>query len=107
MAEQRARYEDNRPYTVPETLTELTGPTSGSVTLPQHLDWSEQGTYHLDDPAELGLMYERVIREAMDVADLRRYLDGRTLRRMWHRLFLPRRVRTLWEARFPGLSAAA
>lgn len=92
---------------MPETLTELTGPTNGRVTLPPHLDWSEQGTYNLDAPAELGLMYERVIREAMDVADLRHFLDGDTLRRVWHRLFLPRQLRNRWEARFPGLNTAA
>ncbi|WP_281895310.1 hypothetical protein [Phytohabitans aurantiacus] len=33
MAQPRIRYEDGRPYTVPETLEELTGPTSGVVEL--------------------------------------------------------------------------
>jgi hypothetical protein len=52
-------------------------------------------------------MYERVIREAMDPEDLRRYLHGETLRAVWHRIFLPRPVRALWESRFPALRAAA
>ncbi|MBG0815718.1 hypothetical protein [Planomonospora sp. ID82291] len=103
----RISYGDRRPYTVPETLEELTGPADGTVELPTRLDWSEQRRYNLDDPAELGLMYERVIRESMRAEDLRRYLDGRTLLRVWHRIFLPRRVRTLWEERFPQLRSAA
>ncbi len=103
VAEERRLYADNRPYTVPDTLDELAGPTSGRVTLPKHLDWSEQGTYNLDEPAELGLLYEVVLREAMDTDDLRRYLDAGVLRRIWRRLFLPGYVHRLWEERFPEL----
>jgi hypothetical protein len=51
-------YEDGRPYTVPDSLEELTGPTSGVVELPQRLDWSEQGRYDLSDPRQRNLMYE-------------------------------------------------
>jgi len=103
----RPSYEQRRPWTVPETLDELTGPTSGVVELPGHLDWSEQRRYDLADPAQLGLMYERVIREAMTADDLRRYLNGRTLAAVWSQIFLPRTVRALWEGRFPALRAAA
>lgn len=53
-------YEDGRPYTVPDSLEELTGPTSGVVELPQRLDWPEQGRYDLSDPRQRNLMYERV-----------------------------------------------
>jgi hypothetical protein len=107
MAERLAPYDQRRPWTVPDSLEELTGPMSGVVDLPLHLDWSEQRRYDLADPAQLGLMYERVIREAMDREDLRRYLHGETLRAVWHRIFLPRPVRALWESRFPALRAAA
>ncbi|MFE3452283.1 hypothetical protein ACFXJ8_25510 [Nonomuraea sp. NPDC059194] len=107
MSERRLSYGDRRPYLVPATLAELTGPTSGVVELPNRLDWSEQRRYNLDDPAELGLMYERVVRESLQVGDLRRYLDGPTLLRVWSRLVLPRRVRALWEERFPSLRSVA
>ena len=107
MPQPRILYEDGRPYTVPETLEELTGPTSGVVELPLRLDWSEQGRYDLSDIRELSLMYEVVLREAMRVEDLRAYLDGSTLQRVWRRLYLPRKVRDLWEDRFRGLRAAA
>jgi len=107
MAQQRRLYEDGRPYTVPESLEELTGPTAGVVELPLRLDWSEQGRYDLSDERERNLMYERVIREAMRVEDLRTYLHGPTLRRVWGQLWLPRKVREMWESRLRGLTAAA
>lgn len=107
MAKHRVLYADRRPYVVAATLDELTGPTSGVVKLPSHLDWSEQGHYNLDDPRELGVMYERVLREAQDAVDLRRYLNGAMLCRVWGSMFLPRRVRDLWEDRFAELSRAA
>jgi hypothetical protein len=79
-------YEQRRPWTLPESLDELTGATHGIVRLPSHLDWSEQRVYDLDDPKHLGVMYERVIREAPTPLDLARYLDAATLRRVWRRL---------------------
>jgi hypothetical protein len=57
-------YAENRPYLLPDTLGELAGPVSGAVQLPLRLDWSERAVFHLDDPAERNVMYERVIREA-------------------------------------------
>ncbi|MGY0231011.1 hypothetical protein [Longispora urticae] len=106
MTERRVLYGDRRPYTVPDSLAELTGPTEGVVELPPRLDWSEQRRYDLSDPAELSLMYEVVLRESLRPEDLRAYLDGRTLRRVWRRVYLPVRVRQLWETRFDELRAA-
>ncbi|GAA3237089.1 hypothetical protein [Actinocorallia longicatena] len=101
------RYADSRAYALPEDLALLEGPVSGVVELPRRLDWSEQHVYDLDDPAQLGLMYERVIREASSQADLVAYLNAQVLARCWSRLYLPVRVRRLWESRFPFLAAAA
>jgi hypothetical protein len=107
MAQVRVLYEDGRPHTVPDSLEELIGPTTGVVELPLRLDWSEQGRYDLTDPRQRNLMYERAVRESMRVDDLRAYLHGPTLRRVWRQLWLPREVRTLWESRFPNLPRAA
>ena len=107
MAQPRVLYEDGRPYTVPESLEELTGPTTGVVELPSRLDWSEQGHYDLSDERQRNLMYEVVIRESMRVEDLRAFLDGPTLRRVWRQLWLPRKVRVQWESRFQSLAGAA
>jgi len=51
-------------------------------------------------------VYERVIREATRVEDLRSYLNEDVLRQVWDRLFLQARVRQIWEDRFPDLRLA-
>jgi integrase len=96
-----------RPYTVPDTLDELTGPTRGAVELPGHLDWGPRRVYDLDDFSDSRLLYMRVIRESTHVEDLRRFLNAQVLQRLWPELVLPPRVRALWENRFPSLGRAA
>ncbi|MER6169736.1 hypothetical protein [Streptosporangium sp. NPDC001681] len=75
--------------------------------LPTHLDWSEQRVYDLTDDGQLGLMYERVIREAVHLDDLRKHLNGAVLIRIWSRLYLPIQARHTWETRFRNLVRAA
>ncbi len=96
-----------RPYTVPNTLDELTGPTSGVVELPGHLDWGPRRQYNLDDFSDSRLFYMRVIRESTHVEDLHRFLNAQVLMRLWPELVLPPRVRALWESKFPTLGRAA
>jgi hypothetical protein len=96
-------YAENRPYLLPDTLGELAGPVTGVIQLPLRLDWSDHMVFHLEEPAERNLMYERVIREATRADDLRSYLNESVLRQVWSLLFLPRSVRHNWEQRFPDL----
>ncbi len=96
-----------RPYTVPDTLDELTGPTRGVIELPGNLDWGPRRVYDLDDFSDSRLLYMRVIRESAHVEDLRRFLNAMVLTRLWPQLVLPARVRALWEERFPSLGRAA
>lgn len=100
-----SRYVDQRHYVVPASLAELRGLVSGVVTLDRQLDWSGDGAYDLDDPGDLQVMYQTVLNQAVTVADLRRWLDGDTLRRLWPSLWLPARLRALWQACFPELVA--
>jgi hypothetical protein len=100
-----AAYGDRRPYVVPDDLVELRGPTSGTVTLPHRLDWSGRPTYDLDRTARLASMYKVVLNEAGSVQDLRDWLDRRLLIELWPTLWLPPRLRSLWENRFPELAA--
>jgi hypothetical protein len=100
-------YAENRPYLLPDTLGELAGPVTGVIQLPLRLDWSDHMVFHLEEPAERNLMYERVIREATRAEDLRSYLNESVLRQAWSLLFLPRSVRQNWEQRFPDLRLAA
>jgi hypothetical protein len=80
---------------------------TGVIQLPLRLDWSARTEFHLDDPGERNVMYERVIREATRAEDLRSYLNEYVLRQVWGRLFLPARARRIWEDHFPDLRLAA
>jgi hypothetical protein len=79
-------------------LAELAGPTTGLVTLPNRLFWQPEHRFDLDDEPSLIWMYETVLREAARTAELRTWLDGPTLIRLWPALFVPRGVRAAWES---------
>ena len=96
----------HRPVLVAGTLGELTGPTGGTVELPLRLWWNPQHAFDLDQPTMLAWMYENVLREAIRVEELREFVDGDTLVRIWPGLNLPRAVRAAWEARHPCLRLA-
>lgn len=100
-------YGDRRPHAVPNSLTQLTGPASGHIVLPPELGWTGRTDYNLDDTADTAVLYERVLVDALRTQDLTRLLNANRLRLLWSRLFLPTRVRHLWETRFPGLSPMA
>jgi hypothetical protein len=93
-----------RPYTVPERLDLLRGPSSGTVCLPPHLDWSGNAVYDLDAPGRVIDLYRAVLIEAASPQDLYAYLDERVLRRLWALLWLPAQLRKAWEQRFPVLA---
>ncbi|GAA0450441.1 hypothetical protein Aca07nite_54570 [Actinoplanes capillaceus] len=97
----------HRPVVVAGTLGELRGPTSGLVELPLRLWWQPQRAFDLGVHTMLLWMYENVLREAIRVDELRSYLDGPTLARLWPELNLPRSVRAAWEARHPRLRGCA
>ena len=96
-------YGERKPYVVADDLDELRGPTSGTVALPHHLDWSGSPVYDLDDPAELASMYKTVLNEAATVDDLRMWLNRQLLMRLWPTLWLPAALRRAWQQRFPML----
>jgi len=96
----------HRPVLVAGTLSELTGPQHGLVELPLRLWWNPNRHFDLDQPTMLAWMYENVLREAVRVEELRSYLHGPTLIRVWAELNLPHGVRAAWEARHPSLRRA-
>lgn len=100
-----SRYADQRHYVVPSRLTDLHGPTGGHVTLDRSLDWSGDSTYDLDDPGDLQVMYQTVLNQAASAEDLNHWLNADVLRRVWPSLWLPARLRALWQARFSELAA--
>jgi hypothetical protein len=97
-------YVDQRHYVVAPSLDDLRGPVGGIVTLDRWLDWSGDGSYDLDHVGDLQLMYQTVLNQAATVDDLCRWLDGATLRRLWPALWLPGRLRALWQARISELT---
>jgi hypothetical protein len=103
-AAQGSRYADQRHYVVATSLADLRGPAGGQVTLDRSLDWSGNSTYDLDDPGDLQVMYQTVLNQATTAADLSRWIDADTLRRVWPVLWLPVRLRAAWQARFPELA---
>jgi hypothetical protein len=93
-----------RPYAVPERLDLLQGPSSGTVHLPSHLDWSGNAAYDLDAPGRVVDLYRAVLIEAATPQDLYAYLDEKVLRRLWALLWLPAQLRRAWEQKFPALA---
>ncbi|MEU4225331.1 hypothetical protein AB0F17_13610 [Nonomuraea sp. NPDC026600] len=99
-------YADIRPYVVAESLDELRGPVHGVMTLPHELAWSGRRRFDLDDPYDLGAFYKIVLEEGRQ-EHLRALLNGEVLQRRWSEFLPARRVRALWEKRFPELRRAA
>lgn len=93
-----------RPYTVPDSLDLLQGPSSGTVFLPAHLDWSGSAAYDLDAPGRIVDLYRTVLIEASSPEDLYAYLDASVLRRLWALLWLPAQLRRAWEQKFSVLA---
>jgi len=99
---QRGRYA--KPVVLPQNLALLTGPTSGIVHLPHHLDWSGDPTYDLDRPGRIIDLYRTVIHEATSPDDLHVYLDETTVKRLWSYIWLSPANRRAWEEKFPQLA---
>jgi hypothetical protein len=102
----RIFFRDVKPYEAPDSLDELQGPRGGIVELPHSVLWAPgDGRVDLDEPGGLGLAYRAVIAEGT-VADQVKVLSRDRLTEAWGELMLPRRVRQLWEGRFPELRVA-
>jgi hypothetical protein len=100
-------YADRRPIAVPGSWAELRGPGAGPVQVPKELNWTGRRDYDLDDPADVRVLYERVLIDAVAVEVIDRVVNADRLRELWPQLFLPRGVRAAWEARFPDLTSAS
>jgi hypothetical protein len=101
-------YGDHRPYPDPPAqLSDLTRPTHGIIELPRRIDCGPKHLYDMALDSDRRVAYELVLQEAETTAEVASYVNGAVLSDVWFRLFLPRRVRELWEARFPILTRVA
>ena len=80
---------------------------TGVVELPHRLVWAPApaGRFDLADAYDRIRVYEIVLREAVQPAELRTWLNGDLLIDLWPRLYLPRGVRQAWEAVHHRLAA--
>lgn len=103
----RVFFRDVKPYAIVDDLGQLRGPVGGVVKLSHSVLWAPDGPYvDLDEPGGRGLAYRAVLAEGT-VKDLVQTLHRDQLIAVWPELLLPRRVRTMWEARFPELKSAS
>ena len=102
----RVYFRDVKPYAVVDSLDSLHGPAGGEVELSHSVLWAPGGgRIDLDEPGGTTLAYQAVLAEG-GVEDLVQVLDRGRLVAVWPELMLPRRLRQLWEARFPELRSA-
>lgn len=102
---ERIRQEMQPRRAIVESLEDLVGPQDGVVTLPLRIDWSTTKVYDLNDPVRLASMYAIVLREALNVEDLKSLLNAEILRGLWPTLRLPNTIRQMWEQAHPELRA--
>ena len=96
------RFSDHVPYSIPEHLEELHGPTDGLVRVRPHIDTSQDPVYDLSDHDDLLALYSAVVRAGSE-QDHQSLLDAPTLERLWPDLNRPRRCREQWADRFVAL----
>jgi hypothetical protein len=94
------------PVVVAGGLTELQGPTTGTIELPIWLFWHPDRAFDLDEPGLLAWVYQIVLREAASPLDLA-YLNGDVLVALWPDLLVPKGVRQAWQEHYPELQATA
>jgi hypothetical protein len=101
---QRVRFRDIKPYDVPNSLDELNGPYDGVVKLRHSVRWIGNGEIDVSTFPGTCVAYQALLAEGR-VSDQEAGLNARKLIEVWPKLSLDRRVRDLWESRFPELRA--
>ena len=104
--EGRVFFRDVKPYAIVDDLDQLRGPAGGVVELSHSVLWAPGGpSVDLDEPGGTALAYQAVLAEGA-VEDLKHVLHRNRLIAVWAALRLDRRVREMWESRFPELQPA-
>ena len=96
-------YRQLKPFCLPTSLDDLSGPHTGSLRLPIHLCWSPGD--HVFDLARLGdalTVYQCVIAEGT-TQEQHEYLNHALLIELWPHLHLDVRIIAAWENTFDSL----
>jgi hypothetical protein len=95
---------------LPCSLDELRGPLSGTVRLPMRIYWTgpdpESVEWDMSSPQRRARLYEVVLREG-DLDDVKTFVDGQELLRLWESLYLPTWLRTAWQPLIEATRTAA
>ena len=100
---ERITYRLLKPFCLPTSLDDLSGPHTGSLRLPIHLCWSPGD--HVFDLARLGdalTVYQCVIAEGT-TQEQHEYLNHALLIKLWPHLHLDVRIIAAWENTFDSL----
>ncbi len=89
---------------VADDLTRLHEPSVRIVALPITLSWTPRSAYDLGNPTARRSLYQVVLREALDKAELEEHLGAHLLQQLWPTLILPRTLRAAWEQQHPSLA---
>jgi hypothetical protein len=95
-------FADLIPYSTPESLDDLHGPTSGVIRVSSHINTAPEPAYNLDTASGLWTAYSAIVRDGYP-EEQAALLDRATLIRLWPDLNLPKRCRDLWTAKFAEL----
>ena len=95
---------------VPRALTDLRGPTTGTIGLPASLFWSgphpREVRWDITDLDRRRDLYEIVLVEG-HLDDITRLIDGPGLLEVRDRMYLPQWVRSAWRPLIDDSRAAA
>lgn len=103
MDEQRVFIGDVKPYMVPECLDDLQGPASGVITLPNRIYWQPGSRdFDVSVPIRCQMAYQPILAEGT-LEDIHHWINKDLLILYWDAIFMPRRLRMMWEDKFPEL----
>lgn len=103
MAPSRVRFRDTKPYDAPESLDELRGRYDGTIDLPHSVRWqADRLGVNVSVLGWRRMAYQALLAEGT-ADEQRRLMNRDRLTELWPTLNMDRRVRDLWEGRFPEL----
>ena len=104
---QKVTFMHTKPICIADSLDDLQSDITGEVVLPNYLDWTPCNYYNLSKIEDRKRLYATVLNEAASETDLKKYIDHNLLIRYWTDIPMSRRIRTVWEKKYPLLKGAS